>query len=120
MYDSGMIGPAPITWNARDHSNALMQNALEKLGLETRAMTSLHIPPWPKQISEKLVHLSKGRIVFLAAATDSLTTDTTAALRSAELAQAIDGEKRRDGVYDSDPRGNNGAKIYDLNPSGSS
>ena len=51
-------------------------------------------------------HLEKGRVVIFAAGTGNpfFTTDTTAALRAAEIsADAILMAKNVDGVYDSDP-----------------
>jgi len=61
-------------------------------------------------------HLEKGRVVIFAAGTGNpyFSTDTTAALRSAEIeADAILMAKKVDGVYDSDPRTNPGAKKND-------
>jgi uridylate kinase len=52
-------------------------------------------------------HLEKGRIVVLAGGTGNpfFTTDTTAALRAAEIgADAVLKGTRVDGVYDADPR----------------
>ena len=62
-------------------------------------------------------HLEKGRIVIFAAGTGNpyFSTDTTAALRAAEIeADAIlMAKKFADGVYDSDPRTNPDAKKFD-------
>ncbi len=70
--------------------NALaLQNALEALGLETRAMTSLQIPAVAEPyIRRKAIsHLEKGRIVIFGGGNGIpfFSTDSTAALRGAEL-----------------------------------
>ena len=99
--------------------NALaLQDALEQKGTNTRVMTALEI----RQIAETYIrrravrHLEKGRIIIFACGTGNpyFSTDTTAALRAAEInAQAILLAKNVDGVYDSDPRQNPNAKRYD-------
>jgi len=61
-------------------------------------------------------HLEKGRIVIFAAGmgTPYFSTDTTAAQRALEVgAEAILKGTRVDGVYDSDPEKNPGAKRFD-------
>ena len=99
--------------------NALaLQNALEELGIETRTMTSLNIP----QVAEPYIrrkalsNLEKGRIVIFGGGTGNpyFSTDTTSALRAAEIgAQVILMAKNgTDGVYDKDPRTNKDAKKY--------
>ena len=61
-------------------------------------------------------HLEKGRVVIFAAGTGNpyFSTDTTAALRAAEIdAEVVLMAKNRvDGVYDSDPRSNSDAKRF--------
>lgn len=99
--------------------NALaLQDALEKQGLEIRVMTAIEM----KEIAEPYIrrrairHLEKGRVVIFAAGTGNpyFSTDTAAALRSAEIeADVILMAKKVDGVYDSDPLKNRGAKKYD-------
>ncbi len=95
-----------------------LQNALEKLGLPTRLMTAIEM----RQIAEPYIrrrairHLEKGRVVIFAAGTGNpyFTTDTAAALRSAEIhAELLIKATKVDGVYDSDPRVNPEAKRYD-------
>ncbi|MCK8826283.1 UMP kinase [Natroniella acetigena] len=85
-----------------------LQDALEKLELETRVQTAIAM----RQIAEPYIrrramrHLEKGRVVIFAAGTGNpfFSTDTTAALRAAEInADAILMAKNVDGVYDSDP-----------------
>lgn len=89
--------------------NALaMQDALEKEDMETRVMSAIEM----KEVAEPYIrrrairHLEKGRVVIFAAGTGNpyFSTDTTAALRSAEIeAEVILMAKKVDGVYDSDP-----------------
>ena len=97
--------------------NALaLQNSLESLDVDTRVMTSLNIP----QVAEPYIrrkalsHFQKERIVIFGGGTGNpyFSTDTTAALRAAELgATTIYMAKNGvDGVYDSDPRTNPNAK----------
>lgn len=98
--------------------NALaLQDALEKQGLEIRVMTAIEM----KEIAEPYIrrrairHLEKGRVVIFAAGTGNpyFSTDTAAALRSAEIeAEVILMAKKVDGVYDSDPLKNPDAKKY--------
>ncbi|MCU1463515.1 MAG: Uridylate kinase [Acidimicrobiales bacterium] len=91
--------------------NALaLQDALEKEGQPTRVMTAIQMA----QIAEPYIrrraqrHLEKGRVVIFAGGTGNpyFTTDTTAALRAAEIsAQAIlkGTHSGVDGVYTDDP-----------------
>jgi len=98
--------------------NALaLQDALEKQGLEIRVMTAIEM----KEIAEPYIrrrairHLEKGRVVIFAAGTGNpyFSTDTAAALRSAEIeAEVILMAKKVDGVYDSDPLKNPDAKKF--------
>lgn len=97
--------------------NALaLQDALEKIGLVTRVQTAIEM----RQVAEPYIrrrairHLEKGRIVIFASGTGNpyFTTDTTAALRAAEIeAELILMAKRGvDGVYTADPRKDPDAK----------
>lgn len=98
--------------------NALaLQDALEKQGLEIRVMTAIEM----KEIAEPYIrrrairHLEKGRVVIFAAGTGNpyFSTDTAAALRSAEIeAEVILMAKKVDGVYDSDPLKNPDARKF--------
>jgi len=98
--------------------NALaLQDAIEKYGLETRVQSAIEM----RQIAEPYIrrkairHLEKGRVVIFAAGTGNpfFTTDTTAALRAAEIsAEAILMAKNVDGVYDDDPVKNDNAVKY--------
>ena len=99
--------------------NALaLQNSLERLGLDTRAMTSLQIPAVAEPYIRRkaLSHLDKDRILIFGGGNGIpfFTTDTTAALRSAELGATLIlmAKNGVDGVYDDDPRQNGNAKKY--------
>ncbi len=100
--------------------NALaLQDAIEHHGVATRVQTAIEM----RAIAEPYIrrrairHLDKGRVVIFAAGTGNpyFTTDTTAALRAAEIeADAILMAKQgTDGVYDSDPRTNPEASRFD-------
>jgi len=91
--------------------NALqLQDALEKLDVQTRVQSALHIA----EVAEPYIrrramrHLEKGRVVIFAAGTGNpfFTTDTAAALRASEIhAEAILMAKNGvEGVLAADPR----------------
>jgi uridylate kinase len=91
--------------------NALqLQDALEKLDVQTRVQSALHIA----EVAEPYIrrramrHLEKGRVVIFAAGTGNpfFTTDTAAALRASEIhADAILMAKNGvEGVFSADPR----------------
>jgi uridylate kinase len=91
--------------------NALqLQDALEKLGVDTRVQSAIHV----QEVAEPYIrrramrHLEKGRIVIFAAGTGNpfFTTDTAAALRALEIhAETILMAKNGvEGVYSADPR----------------
>ena len=99
--------------------NALaLQDSLEQVGVKTRVQTAIEM----KEIAEPFIrrramrHLEKGRVVIFAAGTGNpyFSTDTTAALRAAEIeADIILLAKKVDGVYDKDPHKYSDAKKYD-------
>ena len=99
--------------------NALaMQNALEQIGVHTRVQSAVQMD----QVCEPVIrrraerHLEKGRVVIFAAGVGApyFTTDSGAALRAAEMqCDALLKGTSVDGVYDSDPKTNPGAKRYD-------
>ena len=99
--------------------NALaVQNALEKIGVETRVQSAIPMSsvcePFIRRRAER--HLEKGRIVIFAAGVGSpfFTTDSGAALRAAELrCEALFKGTSVDGVYDADPKKVPNAKRYD-------
>ncbi|MBI4229668.1 MAG: UMP kinase [Planctomycetes bacterium] len=86
-----------------------LQDSLERMGLETRVMSAIHM----EDVAEPYIrrrairHLEKGRIIILVGGTGNpfFTTDTTAALRSAEIgAQILLKATKVDGIYSADPR----------------
>ena len=83
--------------------NALaMQNALERLGVDTRVQSAIR-------------HLEKSRVVICAAGTGNpfFTTDTAAALRAAEMGcDALLKGTSVDGVYTADPKKDASATRY--------
>ena len=95
-----------------------LQDALEKIGCETRALSAINVT----QIAEPYIrrrairHMEKGRIVIIAGGTGNpfFTTDSAAALRANELSSEIllKGTKV-DGVYDKDPVKNDDAEKFD-------
>ena len=99
--------------------NALaVQNALEKIGVETRVQSAIPMAsvcePFIRRRAER--HLEKGRVVIFAAGVGSpfFTTDSGAALRAAELrCEALFKGTSVDGVYDADPKKVPNAKRYD-------
>ncbi|MDQ0221570.1 UMP kinase [Streptococcus moroccensis] len=91
--------------------NALvMADSLKQVGVDTRVQTAIamHQVAEPYVRGRALRHLEKRRIVIFAAGTGSpyFSTDTTAALRAAEIdADAILMAKNGvDGVYNADPK----------------
>ncbi|KGK88500.1 MULTISPECIES: UMP kinase [unclassified Clostridium] len=99
--------------------NALaLQDSLEQMGVNTRVQTAIEM----KEIAEPFIrrramrHLEKGRVVIFAAGTGNpyFSTDTTAALRAAEIeADVILLAKKVDGVYDKDPHKYSDAVKFD-------
>ncbi len=89
--------------------NALaLQDALEKIGVDSRVQTAIDMSAIAEPFIRRraMRHMEKGRVVILAAGTGNpyFTTDTTAALRAAELdAEVILKATKVDGVYDKDP-----------------
>jgi uridylate kinase len=94
-----------------------LQDALERNGVPTRVQTAIEM----QEIAEPYIrrrairHLEKGRVVIFGAGSGNpfFTTDTTAALRAAEInAEVVFKATRVDGIYDSDPRTNPNARRY--------
>lgn len=90
--------------------NALaLQDALEKMDVDTRVQTAIEM----RQVAELYIrrkairHLQKGRVVIFGAGTGNpyFSTDTTAALRAAEIEADVIlmAKKGTDGIYDRDP-----------------
>ena len=99
--------------------NALaLQNALEKLGVDTRVQSAIPMASVSEPYIRRraLRHLEKGRIVLFAAGTGNpyFTTDTAAALRAAEMGcDALFKGTSVDGIYTADPKKVSDAKRYD-------
>ena len=100
--------------------NALaVADCLEQRGVEVRVQTAIAM----NQIAEPYIrskairHLEKGRVVIFGAGTGNpyFSTDTTAALRAAEIEADVIlmAKKGTDGIYDSDPNKNANAKKFD-------
>ena len=96
-----------------------LQSSLENEGVVTRVQTAIEM----RQIAEPYIrrrairHLEKQRVVIFGAGTGNpyFSTDTTAALRAAEIeAEVILLAKKVDGVYDSDPVLNPNAVKFDV------
>ena len=94
-----------------------LQDGLEKQDVNTRVQSAIEM----RQVAEPYIrrrairHLEKGRVVIFAAGTGNpyFSTDTTAALRAAEIeAEVILMAKQVDGVYDCDPLKNPDAKKF--------
>ncbi|ELS03884.1 uridylate kinase [Xenococcus sp. PCC 7305] len=94
-----------------------LQDALERIEIPTRVQTAIEM----KEVAEPYIrrrairHLEKGRVVIFGAGSGNpfFTTDTTAALRAAEIeAEAIFKATKVDGIYDSDPKVNPDAHRY--------
>jgi len=94
-----------------------LQDALERANVPTRVQTAISM----QEVAEPYIrrramrHLEKGRVVIFGAGSGNpfFTTDTTAALRAAEIgADVLFKATKVDGVYDSDPSKNPDAKRY--------
>lgn len=86
----------------------VLQDAMEKCGVFTRALSAIEIP----QLAEPFIrrrairHLEKGRVVIFAAGTGNpyFTTDSAAALRALEIkADIVMKATKVDGIYSADP-----------------
>ena len=95
-----------------------VQDALESLGVTTRVMSAISV----QQVSEPYIrrrairHLEKNRVVIFVGGIGSpyYSTDTTAALRAAEINAEIVlmAKNGVEGVYDKDPRKYDDAKLF--------
>ena len=95
-----------------------LQDALEKLGINTRVMSAIEM----RAVAEPFIrrrairHLEKGRIVIFAAGTGNpyFSTDTAAALRAMEIkADIILKGTRVDGIYSADPEKHPDAEFFE-------
>ena len=94
-----------------------LQDALRNAGVEARVQSALTI----EQVAERYIrgralrHREKGRVVIFGAGTGNpfFTTDTTAALRGAEIgAEIVLKATKVDGIYSEDPKKNPNATLY--------
>ena len=95
----------------------VLQDALEKIHVDTRVLSAVDIP----QLAESFIrrravrHLEKGRVVIFAAGTGNpyFTTDSAAALRALEIkAEIILKATKVDGVYTADPMADSSAERF--------
>ncbi len=99
--------------------NALaLMDALERIGVPTRVQSAIEM----RAVAEPYIrrrairHLEKERVVIFGGGTGNpfFSTDTAAALRAADIAaDVLIKATKVDGVYDSDPKQNHGAKKFD-------
>ncbi len=94
-----------------------LQDALEQMQVPTRVQTAIAM----QEVAEPYIrrramrHLEKGRVVIFGAGSGNpfFTTDTTAALRAAEInAEVIFKATKVDGVYSCDPKTNPEAQLF--------
>lgn len=94
-----------------------LQDSLERQGVPTRVQTAIAM----QEVAEPYIrrrairHLERKRVVIFGAGSGNpfFTTDTTAALRAAEInAEVVFKATKVDGVYDADPKTNPEAKRY--------
>ncbi|MGN1049997.1 MAG: UMP kinase [Selenomonadaceae bacterium] len=96
-----------------------LQDGLEKCGVNTRVQSAIEM----RQVAEPYIrrkairHMEKDRVVIFGAGTGNpyFSTDTTAALRAAEIEADVIlmAKKGTEGIYDSDPNKNPEAKKFD-------
>ncbi|WP_291423739.1 UMP kinase [Deinococcus sp.] len=94
-----------------------LQDAMESAGTPTRVMSAIQMPSVAEPYIRRraIRHLEKGRVVILGGGNGApfFTTDTTSTLRALEIGAEVVlmAKNKVDGVYDSDPRKNPGAKL---------
>ncbi len=96
-----------------------VQDALEQAGVPTRVLSALAI----NEVAEPYIrrrairHLEKGRVCIFVGGLGSpyFSTDTASVLRATEIGAEVVlmAKNKTEGVYDSDPRTNPNAKLYD-------
>jgi uridylate kinase len=98
-------------------NGVVLQDALEKIGVDTRVLSAVDVP----QLAEPFIrrravrHLEKKRVVIFAAGTGNpyFTTDSAAALRALEIKADISLKATKvDGVYSADPMLDTAAERY--------
>ena len=97
-----------------------LQDSLERINVDTRVQSAIEM----RQIAEPYIrrrairHLEKDRVVIFSAGSGNpyFSTDTTAALRAAEIEADVIllAKKGVDGIYDSDPKFNKEAKKFEV------
>ncbi len=98
--------------------NALaLQDALEKLQVDTRVQTAVQMSNFAEPFIRRraIRHLEKRRVVILAAGTGNpyFSTDTAAVLRALEIkAEAVLKATNVDGVYSADPHQHPEARLF--------
>ena len=95
-----------------------LRGVLEAEGVPTRVMSAIPMPTVCESFTADKArhHLAKGRVVIFGGGTGNpfFTTDTTAALRAAEMGcDAIAKATQVDGIYSADPKKDANAKRYD-------
>ncbi|MEB3266470.1 MAG: UMP kinase [Cyanobacteriota bacterium] len=95
-----------------------LQDGLERVGIPTRVQSAISM----QEVAEPYIrrrairHMERGRVVIFAAGTGNpfFTTDTTAALRAAEIgADVVFKATKVDGVYNKDPARHEDAVRYE-------
>lgn len=95
-----------------------IQDALEHIGVPTRAMSALSIDEVAEQYIRRraIRHFEKGRVCIFVGGLGSpyFSTDTACVLRATEIGAEVIlmAKNGTDGVYDSDPKTNPNAKLY--------
>jgi len=94
-----------------------LQNAMEKVGLDTRVQTAIEMQKVaePFILRRALRHIAKGRVLIFAGGTGNpyFSTDTAAALRASEIgADILMKATKVDGIYTADPFKFPNAKRY--------
>jgi len=89
-------------------NSLIMQDALQKLEVETRVMSAIQMGTICEDYTRRkaISHLQRGRVVIFAAGTGNpfFTTDSAASLRAIEInADLLVKATKVDGVYDCDP-----------------
>lgn len=101
-------------------NSLVLQGVLEREGIPTRVQTAIEMPsiaePYIRRRAVR--HLEKRRVVIFGGGTGNpfFTTDTTAALRAAEIEASVllMAKNGVDGVYDADPKKDKNAKKFDI------
>lgn len=96
-----------------------VQDALEQAGVQTRVMSALSVDevcePYIRR--RAIRHLEKGRVCIFVGGLGSpyFSTDTACILRATEIEAEVVlmAKNNTEGVYDSDPRTNPNAKLYE-------